>query len=204
MHPRISIGLLQRSAIELPNVQIQVQEAVTATLIEWVRTERVDIALVYLAGNRPKDVMIEDLAHESAVFVQCSTGAPKPPTISLAEVCQHTLVMPGHPHHLRELLQASAEQEGLEAEVSYEIGAVSTILEMVERNIACAVLPAGAVARSVSDGRLLARKIVAPELRVTLSLVRSSHRALSKAQVLLRRLLADLAIEDGLHPAPLT
>ena len=60
MHPRISIGLLQRSAIELPNVQIQVQEAVTATLVEWVRTERVDIALVYLAGNRPKEVLVED------------------------------------------------------------------------------------------------------------------------------------------------
>ena len=85
--------------------------------------------------------------------------------------------------------------------MTYEIGAVSTILEMVERNIACAVLPSGAVARYVSDGRLLARRIVAPELRLTLSLVRS-HRTLSKAQVELRRLLAELAIEDGLHPVP--
>ena len=165
-------------------------------LLDLVRAEQVDFGIVYCGGNRPADVQIEDLAQERAVFVQSQPGRPVPPTIPFAEVCQHPLVMPGLPHHLRALVQASAEREGLEPEFTYEIGAIGTILAMVERNIACSVLPFGAVARHVRDGRIIARTIVDPELRITVSLVRSPRRALSKAEVRLRSLLEQIVGEE--------
>ena len=192
IHPRIPVELLTRSAVELPSIQIEIQEANTATLLDWIRTERVDLGLLYLSDERPADVGIEDLAHEAAVFIQAPTPGCAPASTTLAELSQHRLVMPGCPHHLRRLVQASADREGIALHIAYEISAIGTILEMVECGAACSILPAGAIARQVQTGRVTARTIVEPELSVTLSLVRSSRRALSKAHGLVRTLLMEL------------
>ncbi len=63
---------------------------------------------------------------------------------------------------------------------------------MVEEHIACSVVPRGAIARHVRNKRIAARTIVAPELKVMISLVRSPRLALSKAQVMLRSLLTQI------------
>ena len=193
IHPRIPVDLLRRSAVDLPSIQIEIQEANTATLLDWIRTERVDLGLLYLSDERPSDVSIEDLAHEAAVFVQAPAPEREPASITLAELSRNRLVMPAYPHHLRRLLHASADREGIELRIAYEISAIGTILELVECGVACSVLPAGAVARLAETGRVVARTIIEPELSVTLSLVRSSRRALSKAHGLVRTLLTELA-----------
>lgn len=104
--------------------------------------------------------------------------------------------MPAHPHHLRNLMQTLAGQVGLDLSVRYEIGAIGTIVEMVEQNIACAVLPFGAVGCHVREGRILARSIAEPEVLLTLALVRSSKRPLSKAHVLVRGMLAEIVAQE--------
>ena len=93
-------------------------------------------------------------------------------------------------------MQALAGQAGLELPVRYEIGAIGTIVEMVEQNIACAVLPHGAVVRHVNDGRVVARRIVEPEVLMTMALVRPAKRPLSKAHVLLRGLLTEIIADE--------
>ncbi len=204
--PHVTIGLIQLSAVQLPNIKIEFQEAMNATMLDWVRSEKVDFGLAHLADVRLDGLIVEPLAQESAVFVQAATDSPLQATISLSEVCAHPLVMPARPHHLRELLQTTAEQAGLEPEIAFEIGSIATIMELVERNIACTVLPRGAVARCLQDGRVVARTIIDPGLRLTVSLVRSRRRALSRAQVTLRGLISDLVASDppeGDDPAQL-
>jgi LysR family transcriptional regulator, nitrogen assimilation regulatory protein len=196
-HPRVPIELIRRSAVALPNIQIEVQEAMNATMLDWIRTERVDFGLVYLAHERPEGVQIEDLTREYAMYVHAPSEKRMAKTISFAEVCQHPLVMPGLPHHLRSAVETIAAREGLEPQIRYEIGSVGTILEMVERNLACSILPYGAVARHLSDGRVAARTIVDPELQVTMSLLHSPRRALSKAHVMLRAFLAEILAGEG-------
>ena len=197
-HPSIPIELIRRSAAALPNVQIEVREAMQTTVVDWVKAERVDFGLVYLADERPGNIRIEDLMQEDAVFVQGRSEEAVSSTISLAEVCHHPLAMPGLPHYLRRAVETTGARQGLKAEVRYEIGSIATILEMVERNIACSVLPFGAAVRHLSDGRILARTIVDPELRITMSLLHSPRRALSKAHVMLRAFLAEILASEKL------
>jgi LysR family transcriptional regulator, nitrogen assimilation regulatory protein len=197
-HPQIPIELIRRSAGALPNIRIEVQEAMHSTMLDWVRAERVDFGLAYMAGERPDDIRIEDLTRENAVFVQAPSSRPIAKSIALAEVCQHPLAMPGLPHYLRAALCGAAHREGLDVDVKYEIGSVGTILEMVERNIACSVLPFGAVARHLRDGRVSVRTIVDPELKITMSLLHSPRRALSKAHVMLRALLSEILASENI------
>ncbi len=195
-HASIPVRLMQRCDAELRTIRIEVQEAMTATLLDWVRDERVDLGLLYISSDVPEHVVSETLLHENAVFLHGTALPATNPTITLAEVCQHTLVMPAHPHHLRQHVQALAGQAGLDLSVRYEIGAIGTILEMVEQSIACTVLPFGAVERHVAEGRVVARAIIEPEVLLTLALVRSPRRPLSKAQVLLRGLVADIVTQE--------
>ena len=195
-HAAIPVKLMQRCGTELQGIRVEVQEAMTASLLDWVRDDRVDLGLLYLAAEKPEHVISDVLLQENAVFLAARTPLPMGPTITLAEVCQHPLVMPGHPHHLRQRMQALAGQAGLELSVRYEIGAIGTIVEMVEQDIACAVLPYGAVDRHVCAGRITARLIVEPEVLMTMALVRSAKRPLSKAHVLVRGLLADIVAAE--------
>lgn len=195
-HAAIPVRLVQRCDAELQSIRVEVQEAMTTTLLDWIKEERVDLGLLYTLAGKPEHVLSETLLQENVMFLHGKAVLPAGPAITLAEVCQHPLVMPAHPHHLRQHMQALAGQAGLELPVRYEIGAIGTIVEMVEQNIACAVLPHGAVVRHVSDGRVVARTITEPEVLMALALVRSAKRPLSKAQVLLRGLLTEIVADE--------
>lgn len=195
-HAAIPVRLMQRCGAELQNLHVEVQEAMTATLLDWVRDERVDLGLLYTSAEKPEHVVSDVLLRENAVFLHGRKLLPEAATITLPEVCQHTLVMPGHPHHLRQHMQALAGQAGLELPVRYEIGAIGTIVEMVEQDIACAVLPYSAVERHVCAGRILARMIVEPEVLMTMFMVHSAKRPLSKAHILVRGLLSDIVATE--------
>ena len=193
-NPQIATELIQRAATELPNVQIVVREAMNTMLLDWVQAQQIDFALVYLRGEDLPDCTIEHLAEEDAVFVQSPHAVMAPSlTVTLAEVCDYPLVMPGLPHQLRGLLHATAGSIGLEVDVAYEMDSISTTLEIVERNLAGCVLPFGAVAKRFADGRLVARTIVEPRLTLNKALVSSRKgRPLSKAEILLRGMIAEL------------
>ncbi len=195
-HAAIPVRLMQRCGAELQNLHVEVQEAMTATLLDWVRDERVDLGLLYTSAEKPEHVVSDVLLRENAVFLHGRKLLPEAATITLPEVCQHPLVMPGHPHHLRQHMQALAGQAGLELSVRYEIGAIGTIVEMVEQDIACAVLPYSAVERHVCAGRILARMIVEPEVLMTMFMVHSAKRPLSKAHILVRGLLSDIVATE--------
>lgn len=192
----IPVQLVQRCDADFQTIRVEVQEAMTATLLDWVRDERVDLGLLYTCSGTPEHVLSETLLRENAVFLQGTPPLEARPSITLAEVCQHRLVMPAHPHHLRQHVQSLAGQAGLELSVRYEIGAIGTILEMVEQDIACAVLPFSAVDRQVAEGRVVARVIVEPEVLLTMALVRSPRRPLSKTQVVLRGLVTGIVTQE--------
>ena len=192
-YPQIATELVQRAAIELPAVDVVVHEAMNSALLDQVRAEQIELALVYLAGDTAQDCSIEVLGEEDAVFVQGRRAdAGGGSTIRFADMCRHALVMPRLPHQLRRLVQATAQREGIAVDIAFEMESHSTVLEMVERNMAGCVAPFGAVAKHVMDGRLHARTITEPRLPLRMAVVSGQLRVLSKAELLLRSLLARL------------
>ena len=203
-NPRIATELIQRAATELPNVRVVIKETMNTLMLDWVRAQKIDLALVHLAGVEPEDCSSEPLAEEDAVFVQSPHAVVSPSlTVTLAEVGEYPLVMPALPHQLRSLMVAAMRSQGLEADIAFDMDSISTTLEMVERNMAGCVMPLGAVAKHFADGRLLARTIVEPRLTLTVALVSAPKgRPMSKAEILLRGLLAELvASHSGAVPA---
>ena len=198
-YPRLAASLVQG---DLPHVEVTIREAMNAELFELIRFNRVDFGLVYLSGAMPANLCVEELAFESAVFVHGPLTCPDAgATITFAEVCRQRLAGPGPQHHLRAALEELAARRGHGISLAYEVDSLSIMLEMIEGNVACSVLPFGAVARHVDDGRLVARTIVDPVLPLTLALVRSPGRVLSKAETALRSHIVELAQAQPWHGA---
>ena len=189
-YPRIASTLIRG---DWPNAEIVVRETMNPELFEWIRSDRVDFGLVYLTSHWPDDLETELLSEESAVFVQGRSAAePSTLTIPFASVCRHPILIAPKPHHIRAMLQEAAERRGYELNVAYEVQSLSTLIEMVEQNVAAAILPLGAVAQYLDAGRLVARTIVDPLLPVTFALVRSPRRPWTKTKSLLGERIREL------------
>jgi len=187
--------LIERVEELLPKVQLSIVEELSTVLIEWMRDDRLDLALAY---NVPEQTGLdtEAVLRESLFYVQGSAAAGTDQrTVAFAEVAGRPLVMPGMPHGLRLLLEHHAQQEGLELQISVEIQSVSSVRDLVEQGIGTTVLPYGAVARQVEEGRLVARRIVEPEIQRTLFLIASGRRPATRAERALLKIIRTLVGE---------
>ena len=81
--------------------------------------------------------------------------------------------MPSRPHLLRVLVDDTMAARGGEARVVFEMDSVAAMKELVMNGVAAMIMPIGAVRREVEDGRLVARRVVEPELSARYGSVRA-------------------------------
>lgn len=185
--------LIRMCADQIPLVKLSLVEELSNILFEWVRDDRLDLTLAFnveeAAGLRS-----DPLLRETLFFVE-SPGRPsesRPDTISFAEVARTPLLLPAAPHALRRVIDRQAEQLGLELNIAIEMHSAFSMKDLVAQGVASTVLPFGAVDKLASEGRVVARRIVEPELTRILSLVYSDRRPLSKGEKVLIQILRDL------------
>lgn len=189
--------LIKRSAAELPLVKLSLVEQLSLTLVQWLREERLDLALAFNVED-DDELVAEPLIEENLFFVESAAGgAPGPATIPFREVARMPLVLNALPHVARRLLEDAATAAGVELNVAVEMNSVYSLKELVEQEVAATVLPYGAIARMVAEGRLTARRIVEPDLVRVLSLVRLARRPRSKAEALLGALIREVMVEKS-------
>jgi LysR family nitrogen assimilation transcriptional regulator len=188
----LAVSLIRRCATELPGTRIVIYEALSADLVEWTQSHRIDIALVYYVENVPKDLVREELGIEDLAFVQSARSADGKGSISFSEVARHPLILPSAPHGLRILAEACAARHGIKLNIPFEMQAISVIAELVEDGVASCILPLGGIAGRIADRRLVARRMVRPRLSRNISLIRSNRRPLSLAERRLSDLIGDI------------
>lgn len=185
----ISPQLIKACSQELPNVALSIEEQLSAVILEWVATERLEFCLAHRATEHP-NLTYEPLFSESLYFI-CQKGfAPAgQETITLAEAVGHSLIMPGNPHGLRKLLDDTAAEAGLTLNVSFEMQSVSVVRDLVAEGVGATILPYGGARRSTADGDLVALKIVEPVVTREIYLCSVERRAPSPAEQAVRELV---------------
>lgn len=97
---------------------------------------------------------------------------------------------------LKHELSVEAKRQGISLNFSHEMQSVTAVQDLIERDIGFGILPFGAVRRRVEEGSLTAFRIVEPEVRREIRLVRSPRRQLSVADRAVMKLLLHLAVEE--------
>lgn len=188
-----------RAADALPGFSFSLREDPSFALVDAVEARELDVAFAYSAVEQPGvrliPVMEEDLL--LATHVDQAKGGD---SITVEEAMAYTFAFGGPRDAGRCTMERAAHERGLTLETTYEMRSIAGIREIMLRGMAASVLPYGAVAKEINNGTLAARRIVEPELKQVMYIVRPAKGTelseSSEAQVMAYLMdLVDLIIE---------
>lgn len=186
----LTADLVERFRARYPEAGITIMEGLSIRLREWLVAGRADLAILFDPAASPQ-IHQEVLVREPLVLV---SKRPLPERLRLAEVAQRELVLPSAPHALRRILDEHAAPRGYGMRVVAEVDSVQTVLTLVERGVADAVLPANVPHQSGRGAALHVGAIHAPAIRNKLVLAVPTARPATRlsrfGMELLRELVA--------------
>ncbi|TNF63392.1 MAG: LysR family transcriptional regulator [Burkholderiales bacterium] len=175
----LTVPLTRAFRQHLPQASLSISEGLSVTMIDWLRTGRLDMAVLY---NAPpiEEIDSSPLEEEELLLVQARPAglAEDPPAgpVELAEVAALPLVIPSRPNAIRMLVEAEMANIGCRPQVALEIDGVPAILDLVADGAGAALLSRNAVDSSVRPSAYRTRAVVRPVLRTRLSTATSSLR----------------------------
>lgn len=190
----ISADLIRRCNRELPDVSLSIEEQLSAGVVEWVALERLDMCLAYKIGD-PTGLVFEPLFQEHLYFICSRERVPAAQTtIRFADIAHHSLIMPGHPHGLRRLVEELAVEHGVLLDVSFEMQSVSVVQDLVADGVGATILPYGGARRSVDEGGLAALRIIEPDVSRQIYLCYHQRRIPTTAEEHVRTLIRNVVL----------
>ncbi len=199
----LTVPLTRAFRQHLPEASLSISEGLSVTMIDWLRTGRLDIAVLY---NAPPSDEIEatPLEDEELLLVQVRPAGlaeePPPGPVALAEVATLPLVIPSRPNAVRMLVEAEMANIGQRPSVALEIDGVSAILDLVADGVGVALLSRNAVESSVRPSAYQTRAVVDPVLRTRLSTATSSLRPTTLTQQSAIGLIRETWLSIGPRP----
>jgi LysR family transcriptional regulator, nitrogen assimilation regulatory protein len=173
--------LIAKLRDEHPLISLEVVEGFSGHVNEWLAAGRLDIGLLNNAP-RLKHLAAEDLLVEELFLVTPAIEQTDSiQTIPLKEIEKIQLILPSHPHGLRELVDYLFIKNSISINVAYEINALSAIKDLVEDGAGSTILPYAVVYREITEGRLTAYRIEGQPFTQAVVLATPTHRPLSRA-----------------------
>ena len=190
----LTLPLVDAFQQHLPKARLAIVEGLSAHIVEWISTGRVDLGLVHNPDANPAIETLHVL-DEPLCLVSAAKGAPrKQAPLPFAELVMLPLVVPEHTHAIRKLLETQAALAGLKLNIAYEVSSVSSILELVRSGHGHAVLTPSAVAASGQAAAFRVRPLAERVLTSTLCLASSAHKPATPLVKQAMRILRELVL----------
>jgi len=179
--------LINSLRTQYPRISIQVVEAFSGHVLEWLADGRLDVAVLYNAP-RTRHLSTDQLLVEELVLVSPAADTDgSEDEIALSSLKEIALILPSRPHGLRLLVDEVAAKHDIELNVNFEMDALSLIKDLVEDGVGSTILPYVAVHRETASKRMSVRRFKGQPFTRTLVLATSTQRPMTAAT----RTLAD-------------
>ncbi|MFT3954550.1 MAG: LysR family transcriptional regulator [Piscinibacter sp.] len=190
----LTLPLVDAFREHLPKARLAIVEGLSAHIVEWISTGRVDLGLIHNPDANPAIETLHVL-DEPLCLVSAAKGTTrKQPPLPLAELIKLPLVLPEHSHAIRKLLETQAALSGLKLNIAYEVSSVSAILELVRSGHGHAVLAPSAIAASGQAAAFRMRPLAEGVLSSTLCMAVSAHKPATPLLKRSMRLLHELVL----------
>ncbi|MEM9635055.1 MAG: LysR substrate-binding domain-containing protein [Pseudomonadota bacterium] len=186
----IALPLIMAARERYPRITINIAEAMSGFIADWLSEGRVDIALLY--SRSQEDGIVSELLLEEELVVLWQDEADAPQEMDLSDLEGIPLVLPSPPHGLRHLVDRKLGAIGLEPTIAIEIDSYSNIKRLVAAGVGASILPRYAVQDELEAGQLRVSRISAPGLWRDAFLLYPSNRPVTRAQEATRDLLRDV------------
>jgi LysR family transcriptional regulator, nitrogen assimilation regulatory protein len=201
----LTLPLVDAFKQHLPKARLAIVEGLSAHIVEWISTGRVDLGLVHNPDANPAietmHVLDEPLCLVSAAKDPArGDSGRKPEPLAFAELVKLPLVLPEHTHAIRKLLETQAALAGLKLNIAYEVSSVASILELVRSGHGHAVLAPSAIVASGQAAAFRVRPLAEGVLTSTLCMAVSAHKPATPLVKQAMRLLRELVLASVDRP----
>ncbi len=164
-----------------PGVELQVREAPTQTLHQWVDSGAISFAVVEAQVSRTSQL---DLKTRDMFGLVSNASAPlwSQGPILLRELTQVPLVLPGDTFGLRQILDHAAADEDIRLAPRMEVDSLTMILALIRRTALATILPKPSVQPYLDDGVFQFNPITEPSISRRLSILFSTERTLTEIE----------------------
>lgn len=178
-----------------PKVDLHFNEGLSQMTNSILTSGLVDFGVIPNA-DEVQDVVSEPLLREHLYLLRLAEdGVGYAPTIGLHEFANEPLVLPTREMHLRRCVEHAATQAGLRLNVRYEQRSQSVIAAFVRAGCALSVGNWPSIISSFDTSRVVAQRIVDPDLTRLISLAYPVQRPLSQASQAVYVLVKDVIVK---------
>jgi len=184
----------------MPKARLAIVEGLSAHIVEWISTGRVDLGLVHNPDANPAIETMHVLDEPLCLVSAAKAMRRPPPPLPFAELVTLPLVVPEHTHAIRKLLETQAALAGLKLNIAYEVSSVPSILELVRSGHGHAVLAPSAIVASGQAAAFRVRPLAEAVLTSTLCTAVSAHKPATPLVKQAMRLLRELVVASVERP----
>jgi LysR family nitrogen assimilation transcriptional regulator len=206
----LAAQLIRVCTQEAPEVSLHITELLSGELTQQIAQNASALAFAVSSVaslDSASDLVSEPLLREDLYLVGSrETLEVSDEPVPYSTLAGRKLVVLGtgiahRTHGLRQLLEAASIVEGVQLNVAFEMQSIAAVKDLVKAGLGYGILPSATVSDRVSDGTLVARRIVQPPVSRTLYFVRSRRRPLSKAEdhvaAALKKIIRDEIDREG-------
>jgi len=135
---RLTPLLIERFQHDMPKARLEIVEAFSVTIAEWLGRARMDLGLVYSPASHPQIEAAPVL--EERLRLIGPAGSLPPEGVAFADLARYPLVMPQRSQIFRKLMEAQATLSQVKLDVVWEVSSVPVILDLVRAGYGYAAL----------------------------------------------------------------
>ncbi|MCS6763499.1 MAG: LysR family transcriptional regulator [Candidatus Protistobacter heckmanni] len=168
--------LIRRTESAHPGIRLEIVEGMSGFVLEWLRSGRIDIGVLFSAQSLSR-LDVEELLTEKLALVG-KAGALRPGrAIKLDDLPQYPLLISTSKHDLGKVMQQAAAEHKLRLNVVARLDSVTEIKYLVSQGAGYAVLAPLVVREELRQGLLSHCPIRSPSIvRTLVSAVRAKQR----------------------------
>lgn len=189
----IALPLIEAAREKYPRIKLNIAEAMSGFIADWMSEGRVDIAVLYEAAR--DDSMTSELLLEEELVVVWGGDSARLAQMSLSGLRDVPIVVPSGAHGLRRQIDGALAVLEITPNVAIEIDSYVNIKRLVAAGFGASILPTHAVLEETQTGTLAVSRIADPGLWRGAHLIYPSGRSVSRAQEAIRDLLREVIQE---------
>jgi LysR family nitrogen assimilation transcriptional regulator len=170
----LTVPLVKAFRAGFPNATIGIMEGLSASIVEWISTGRVDIGMVF--NPAPSPAIEITPVHEEPMYLVSRPPASAGRRLPLKELPNYPLIIPSRPNANRMRIEAQLAYFGLKPTIAFEVDGMASVLDMVREGYGSAVLPLTTLRAYGLEKAFAMRAITSPRLLIQISLVISAQR----------------------------
>lgn len=188
------IALFEAMVRRAPRVKFRLVEAMTAQIWAWLEEGKVDLGILNYLGPR-RNLSFRNLASEELFLVGPAGrfgSADSTPDVSMSDLADLPMILPGLPHGLRQLIDHETARSGVALQVYRDMDVLAHIGSLICAGHGYSILPLSIVADQLASGQVSVARIEGGIIRRALAFVRNSTALVTHASVRCEDVVVDV------------